>query len=428
MRIAIATPVYYPMINGVARFSYNLATGLARRGHEVLVLTPSQNKKRHTEIMDGVRVVYLHSSTIKVYPDQIHDIEPAKVLFGKKLPKVFYKHGLKTSLFPAEQIKRVLDSFRPDVVHVQGSDPLGIAAVSYAKKHQIPLVMTEHNQPEVLTESLPIPRLFRGPVNNALSSYFVNRQSKADYATMPTELSISNLKKKHKIDVLVEAVSNGVDLTLFKPGEVNEHLYNKYGINRDALILLYVGRVDPEKNLGFVLRAFADFLYRHKLDELSKTLFLIVGDGVDKERLAGEAIDMGISLSVRFLGKITGPDLADIYRLGDVFVTASEIETQGIVLIEAAASGLPLIAVNGGAVAEICKNNLNGFLLEPGDKEGMVEAMTRLLTDAELRRKMSAESVKIADSHSLERTLDRFVDIYNKVIKRGSKNSDDVLQ
>lgn len=428
MRIVIATAVYYPMINGVARFSYNLATGLVKRGHEVLVLTPSQNKKRHTEIMDGVRVAYLRSSTVKIYPDQIHDVESAKVFFGKKMPKIFYKHGLRASLFPAGQIKRILDSFRPDVIHVQGSDPIGLSTVLYAKKHDIPLVATEHNQPEVLTESLPIPSFVRKPTNKLLSAYFANRQNKADYATMPTRLSIENLARGHKIDVPIEAISNGVDLSAFKPGKPNERVYNAYNIPSDVPIVLYVGRVDPEKNIGFVLKVFADFLYKHKLDRLSKTLFLVVGDGVDKERLAGEAIDMGISLSVRFLGKVVGPELADIYRLGDVFVTASEIETQGIVLIEAAASGLPLIAVNGGAVAEICKNNINGFLLEPGNKEGMEKAITLLITDTELRRKMSAESVKIAKEHSLERTLDKFIEIYNKVIKKGSKNSDDVLQ
>ena len=409
MKIAIATPVFYPMINGVAMFSYNLAKGLAARGNEVLVLTPSQNKYRHTDMVDGVKVVYLSSTDVKVYPDQIHDV-PKK--------KLFYKHGLKASIFPAGQIKRALDTFRPDVVHVQGSDPVGVATVSYARKNKIPVVTTEHNQPEVLTQSLKMPGFTRKPVNNILSSYFVKRQKKSDYVTMPTKLAIKKLLAGQNLGVPVEAVSNGVDLTAFKPGKPSAEIYKKYNIEENVPIVLYIGRVDPEKKVGLVLRAFADFLYRcksNKLDKLSKTLFVVVGDGVDRPRLQEEAKTIGVADSVRFLGRITGPDLAELYKLGDVFMTASEIETQGIVLIEAAATGLPLIAVDAGAVAEVCKNTENGFLIKPGDVVAMSGALYRLLSDDDLRKKMSKKSIEIAGEHSLDKTIDKFLEIYQKV-------------
>ena len=409
MKIAIATPVFYPMINGVAMFSYNLARGLVAKGHEVLVLTASQNGYRHTDELDGVKVVYLSSTDLKVYPDQIHEV-PKK--------KLFYKNGLKASIFPSRQIKRALSTFRPDVVHVQGSDPIGVAVVSFARKNRIPVVTTEHNQPEVLTQSLMMPGAMRKPINHMLSSYFIKRQKMSDYITMPTKLAIDNLFGNNKPTVPIEAVSNGVDLTEFGPGRPDEKIYAKYNIPDDVKTVLYVGRVDPEKKIGVVLRAFADFLYRAKsnnVDKLSKTLFVVVGDGVDKSRLENEAFNMGISDSVRFLGKITGPDLAEVYKIGTVFATASEIETQGIVLIEAAASGLPLIAVDAGAVAEICKNGENGFLIKPGDVASMSGAIERILTDRELRKKMSSKSVELAEQHSLERTIDKFIEIYQKV-------------
>lgn len=409
MKIAIATPVFYPMINGVAMFSYNLASGLAARGHEVLVLTPSQNKYYHTDTVNGVKVVYLSSTDVKVYPDQIHEV-PKK--------KLFYKHGLKASLLPSGQVKRALGTFRPDVVHVQGSDPIGVATVSYAKKNKIPVVTTEHNQPEVLTQSLKMPGFTRKPVNNMLSSYFVKRQKKSDYVTMPTKLAIKKLLGGQRFPVPVEAVSNGVDLTAFKPGRVGDSIYRKYNIPEDVKIVLYIGRVDPEKKVGIVLRAFTDFIYRcksNKLDRLSKTLFVVVGDGVDRPRLEAEAMTMGVSSQVRFLGRVTGPDLPELYKMGSVFVTASEIETQGIVLIEAAASGLPLVAVDAGAVAEICKNGENGYLVKPGDVASMTGAIYRILSDRELRKKMSSKSVEIASEHSLDKTIDKFLEIYQKV-------------
>lgn len=407
MKIAIATSVYYPMINGVAMFSYNLATGLVRQGHEVLVLTPSQTKRKHTETMGGVKVVYLKSNDIKVYPDQIHQIE-------KK--KLFYKDGFKASLFPGRQIKKALKKFQPDVIHIQGSDPIGLAAYNYAHKNHIPLVATEHNQPEVLTESLPLPGVVKKPVNSILSAYFSNRQSKSDYATMPTKLAIENLNHGKKLNVPIEAVSNGVNLEFFGPRKPNPKILQKYQLPKDVPILLYVGRLDPEKNIEVVVRAFGKFLDKHKLDELSKTLFVLVGDGVDRSRLVELSEKMKIRDSVKFLGRVTGDDLPEIYRAGRIFLTASEIETQGIVLIEAAASGLPLIAVDAGAVAEICQDKINGFLLKPGDIDGMVEAMSTLLTDLTLRRKMSKASLEIAKEHSLDKTIDKFLEIYRKVI------------
>lgn len=418
MKIVIATPVYAPMINGVAVFSHNLATGLARLGHEVIVLTPSQTCKKRVRTIDGVKVFDLKSTDIKIYPDQIHQVSPKKKILGIETPRLFYKHGLKAALLPERQIKQILSEFHPDIIHVQGSDPIGVAAVKYARKHKIPVVLTEHNQPEVLTESLHLPGVVEKTANKALSHYFVNRQKKVDYVTMPTELAIKNLLNGRDLGVPVEAVSNGVDLTAFKPGKVADDIYTKYGVKKGVPIIIYIGRLDPEKKVETVLRAFKEFLDRHKLDNLSKTLFVVVGDGVAKNRLMAEAKRMNIQEAVRFLGRALPPDLYELYRMGDLFVTASEIETQGIVLIEAAATGLPLIAVKGGAVAEVCQHEVNGYLIEPGDISALAGAMGKILSDPDLKNKMSKKSLEIASRHALESTLERFVQIYEKLIKR----------
>ena len=124
MKIAIATAVYYPMTNGVAVFSHNLAVVLAKRGHEVMVLCPSQTGKNYTREVDGVKTVYLKSIQAKVYPDQIHPVPKKK--------RLFYRHGFRVSVFPWREIKRALDDFKPDVVHVQVSDPVGLSVVADA--------------------------------------------------------------------------------------------------------------------------------------------------------------------------------------------------------------------------------------------------------------------------------------------------------
>lgn len=458
MRIVVATAVYYPMINGVANFSRNLAEGLARRGHEVLVIAPSQDGKNHEEIVNGVKVAYLHSVQIKVYPDQIHELDDRGVKAELKVKKEkrkawrkkwhfpWYRHGFRVSVFPGREIKRVLDRFQPDVVHVQVSDPIGLSVVGYAKKHQIPVVTTEHNQPEVLTASLHLGFLKR-PANYFLAIYFRNRQRKSDFVTMPTKKAIYDLLDGHReLRVPIAAVSNGVDLSHFTPGwncgqnnerdlkqsnggetykessgRPNGEFYEKYGLSRDEQYALYVGRVDPEKKVGTVIDAFEKAVEMIKIEngnnkkarqKLPK--LLIVGDGTDRARLEKKAERMGNE--VRFLGKVLPPDLYDIYKVGEIFVTASEVETQGIVLIEAAATGLPLVAVDKGAVSEICKDGENGYLCQAGNVTEMANAIYNILMDESLREKFAEKSVEIAGEHDLEKTLDKFINIYRHVM------------
>ena len=389
MKIVIATAVYAPMINGVAMFSHNLAAGLAVRGHDVVVLTPSQTGKSYSVIEDGVKVCFLRSVDAKVYPDQIHE--------AKKSKGLFYKNGFRVSVFPRREIKKILGDFCPDVVHVQVSDPIGLSVVSYARKHNIPVVTTEHNQPEVITEPLGVPKIVKKPIDALLSSYFANRQSKSDFVTMPTKQAISNLLDGRNFKVPVAAVSNGVDLENFKPGKADAKVYKKYNIPSGVPTVLYVGRVDPEKNVSLVLEAFS-----RVLKKIPTAVFVIVGDGVGRPKLMKEAERLGAFDAVKFLGRVTGEDLYELYKVGTVFATASEIETQGIVLIEAAATGLPLIAVDAGAVGEVCIDGVNGFLCQPKNVAEIANAMEKILSDKKMQAEFSSASIRIAKEHDFK--------------------------
>lgn len=418
MKILIATAVYYPMVNGVAVFSYNLATGLAKRGHEVLVITPSQTGKNYAKMVDGVKECRLKSTQARIYPDQIHDVPAKKKLFGKEMPHFFYKHSIRVSVFPYRQVKKIFKEFKPDVVHVQVSDPIGLSVVSQARKNHVPVVTTEHNQPDVFTEPLHMPKLVKKPVDALLNAYFVNRQSKSDFVTMPTQQAIEKLilSRKKEFPVPVAAVSNGVDLTNFKPGKVPDEIYEKYKIKKNAPTVIYVGRIDPEKKVRMTLEAF-----KKVVSKIPDAQFVIVGDGVDRLNVEKDIKEYGLSDSVRVLGRVLQPDLFMLYRVGDVFATASEIETQGIVLIEAAATGLPLIAVKAGAVAEVCRDGENGFLCEPKDIDAIAESMYKILSDKDLQKKFSGASLEIASEHDLEKTIDKFLNIYSRVIEQATK-------
>ena len=156
MRIAITSDLYYPMTNGVAVFAHNLAKGLAKQGHEVMVICPSFTGKRHRTKKDGVTTVYLRSIRFPFYPDQINDVPENKKILSVKLPRLAYRHGLWITVDPYPELKKALNKFHPDVIHNQTAEMIAIAAMRYVKKYDIPLVSTGHAYPDNLTSQVKL--------------------------------------------------------------------------------------------------------------------------------------------------------------------------------------------------------------------------------------------------------------------------------
>lgn len=414
MRIAITSDLYYPMTNGVAVFAHNLAKGLAKQGHEVLVLCPSFTGRQHREKREGVTTFYLRSIRFPFYPDQINEVPEGKEFLGMPLPRLAYRHGLWITVDPYPTMKKVLNRFRPDVIHNQTAEVIAFAARRYAKKYDVPMVSTGHAYPDNITSQLKILKPIKRPLDAILRTYMASFLKHSEYATMPTEMAIDDLvpKKRKHFKVPVEPLSNGVDLAKFGPGKAQDRIYRKYHLPKDKPLVLYVGRVDPEKSLSNVVSAFAGVL-----DVIPEAKLVIVGDGTDRRHLQDLAQALGIEKSVYFPGRIYPPDIMEVYRAATLFATASETETQGIVLIEAAATGLPLVAVDAGAVRELCQHKRNGILCHPGDVAEMTDAMMKLLKNPELCERYGKESLEVAKMHDLNRTLQRFVEIYQEAIQ-----------
>ncbi len=420
MKIAIASDIYYPMTNGVAVFSHNLALGLAQRGHEVLVIAPSFNGKytvSYEKCSDGkhsIKTVHLTSAKFPFYPDQIHAVPEKKEFLGMPMPRLAYKHGIWWATRAPFEIKKVLDEFKPDVIHLQTAETIALAIMHYVRKNDVPLVTTGHAYPDNVTGQFKFLKPVKKPVDAAVRAYMASFLKHSEYATMPTEMAIGDLipKNRKRFKVSVEALSNGVDLSSFKPGKPRMDILRKYDIDMKKPRVLYVGRVDPEKSIENVVEAFSMAALKVPNAEL-----LIVGDGTARIGLIKLAKEKGIEDKVKFLGRVMPPDLYEIYKTGTVFATASETETQGIVLIEAAATGLPLIAVDAGAVRELCQNKKNGILCKPGKIRQMANAMVKILSDAKLREMYSAGSIEVAKKHDINRTLNRFEEIYKIAIE-----------
>src|SRR5574344_967992 len=416
MKIAICADIYYPMTNGVAVFAHNLANGLAEAGHDVMVICPSFDGHYHVDTEDsGVKTVHLTSVRFPFYPDQINIVPDKKIFLGLEMPRLAYRHGIWWSVSPWTEVEHALNEFKPDVIHLQTAETIALATMSYVRKYNIPLVATNHAYPDNVTDQFKIlkPKAIKKATNAALRAYMSSFLKHAEYATMPTEMAIYDLVPKNRkhFKVPVEALSNGVDLTCFNPGKPNQEILKKYGISEKDHRVLYVGRVDPEKSISVILKAFTKVLAKVPDAELT-----VVGDGIDLANLKDLSVELGIEKSTKFLGKILPPDLSEIYKSGTVFATASETETQGIVLIEAAATGLPLVAVDAGAVGELCVNDKNGRRCKPRNVDEIAEAIVDILTNSELHKKYSEGSIEISKKHDLKRTLKRFVEIYEEAI------------
>lgn len=386
MKILIASDLHYPTINGVATFSRNLARGLAEHGHEVLVVAPSQTGKRSKEV-DGNHVI---ARTISV-------------------PFPFYQN-FRISLNPNRELKKIIDEFDPDVIHIQMLMWIGQAAMKYGNKLGIPIVSTNHAMPENLMDNLRLLAPVSRPINYILKAYGARFHSKSDYITMPTQSAI-DMFNVEKIESPIEAVSNGIDLSRFAPGKAPDELYEKFQIPKHQPIVSYVGRLDAEKHLPVLMRAFV-----RVQSVMPHTHLVIVGDGTERLMLESLAHEFGIGHNVTLTGRVSDEELEQLHRVGTVFAMPSPAELQSIATLEAMASGQPVVAVDAGALSELCQNERNGYLCEQDNDEMIANGLLAILADPALRDEMSKESLAIAKTHDLETTLKRFEDIYNGLV------------
>lgn len=386
MKILIASDLHYPTINGVATFSRNLAKGLADRGHEVLVIAPSQSGKKCKEV-DGNHVIV---RTVSV-------------------PFPFYQN-FRISPNPAREVKKIITDFDPDVIHIQMLMWIGQAAMKYGNKFGIPIVSTNHAMPENLMDNMRMLAPVSRPINYILKSYGARFHSKADLITMPTQSAI-DMFNVSKIDTPIEAVSNGIDLARFSPGNAPDDLYKRFGIAQNAPIVSYIGRLDAEKHLPVLLRAFVQVL-----EQIPETHLVIVGDGTERLALQNLAKHLGIAKHVTLTGRVSDEDLVDLHKIATVFCMPSPAELQSIATLEAMASGQPIVAVNAGALSELCQHERNGYLTEQDDSDAIAEGLLKILENPDVRQAMSEESLAIARTHDLQTTLDRFEEIYSGLI------------
>lgn len=392
MKILIAADLHWPTINGVATFSRNLAKGLADRGHEVIVIAPSQRRSgRGEEEMDGNHLV---KRTMSV-------------------PFPLYQN-FRISVAPQREVKKIIEEFEPDVVHIQMLLGIGQATMRYAQRYNIPVVTTNHAIPDNLLDNIRMLAPVSKQLSYLITEYGARFHKKADFITMPTQAAIDMLAsgRTDLPDVPIKPVSNGIDLSRFQATKPGKAIYEKFSIPTDRTIVSYVGRLDSEKHIHILIDAFNDVL-RQTSKEIH---LLIVGAGTDSERLENRVYEHGIHDRVTFTGRVTDDEIVELHKVGDIFAMPSPAELQCIAALEAMSSGKPVVAVNAGAVYELCQTDRNGFLCEKDDVPQMATALRTLIEDDDLRAVFGKESLAIAKTHDMNHTLDQFEEIYRNVI------------
>ena len=339
LRIAVVTETYPPEVNGVAMTISRMVAGLQQRHHQIQLIRPRQNKRDHAANCPGFEEVLQRGSAIPRYD------------------------SLKMGLPAKQALLRLWALRRPDLVHVVTEGPLGWSALAAAIKLEIPCSSDFHTNFHSYSKHYGI-----GWLKKPIVAYLRRFHNKASCTLVPTSAMREDLERHGYLNLRV--VARGVDTRLFNPGKRSAALRRQWEIQPQQRVVIYVGRLAPEKNLPVVLQAYAAMKTAYRDARL-----VLVGDG--PERAALEAANPEFV----FAGMRTGEDLAAHYASGDIFLFPSTTETFGNVTVEAMASGLAVIAYDYAAAAGHIKHDRNGLVAAFDDAREFVGLAANLIGD-----------------------------------------------
>jgi glycosyltransferase involved in cell wall biosynthesis len=389
MKILISTDTYYPQVNGASYFTQRLAYYLQNAGHEIRVVAPSESIKNTDTTINDVR------------------------LFGiRSYPVFFYKNfRFCIPFFIDNSLGSIVHDFNPDIIHVQGHFAISRRVIAIAKEKNIPLIATNHFMPENLLPYLPFSTLIGPAIKKLAWKDFSNIFKKTDVMTTPTAIAAKLIQPY--FEKLIIPISCGIDLKTFNPKNEGDYLIKRYNM-ASSPILLYVGRLDKEKNLDMIIRALAKALVTIDIQ------LVIAGSGAEKNTLMKLSNQLGIGKKVIFPGFVPNADIPNLFALADCFIIAGTAELQSIVTMEAMATGLPILAVDAVALPELVKDGQNGFLFKPNDIDDLAKKMITIFSNENLRNTMAKKSLDLIAPHDIKKSIEKFEKIYSNEIRKRS--------
>jgi glycosyltransferase involved in cell wall biosynthesis len=371
MRVALFTDTFLPDVNGVAKTLGRWTRYLESRGAACKVFAPTSITAGE---MDPFRVERFYSIPFLLYPE------------------------CRLAIPNPVQIHKTLQAFRPTLIHCATPFNLGLFGMNYARKNQIPLVASYHTHFDQYLSHYKLQW-----AEAALWRYMLWFHQHCQKIYVPSQSTMEHLNKKGLRHL--EIWSRGVESDRFKPMINRQEVLNAYGIDSSKFIILYVGRLAPEKSIDVISHTF-DALHE---DIKCNAHLIIAGDGPLKGSLHEQ---YEASNSLTLTGFVQGKALSDLYAAADVFLFPSATETFGNVVLESMASGTPVIGAAAGGVKDNIRHGSTGLLCSPGDVPAFVEAVEHLYNNPDYSRRLAIAGREYSLHQSWDQIFSRLYDSY----------------
>ncbi|PCJ49270.1 MAG: glycosyl transferase family 1 [Candidatus Hydrogenedentota bacterium] len=384
MRIIMITNTYTPHVGGVARSVEAFTAEYRKRGHDVMVIAPE-------------------FANLPPYEENVLRV-PARFRFNGS--------DFSVRLPIPMQFSDTVKDFKPDVLHSHHPFMLGATAIRLAHQHAVPLVYTHHTMYEQYTHYVPGSSK---PMKRFVAEIASGYANLCDQVIAPSE-SLAKEIQHRGVNTLIEVIPTGVFIEKFRQGS-GAGFRDVLGIPQDAFVVGHVGRLAPEKNLAFMTRCVSEYLQANP-----HAHFLVVGGGPSLRGIQQCCEKIGVQDRLHCAGVLQGTFLVSAYKAMDVFAFTSHSETQGMVLTEAMAAGVPVVAVDAPGAREVVIDGENGRLLLEDNVESFKAALDWVakLNQAE-RAKVTAAVLERAETFSMDTTAEHALNLYTRMIERGSR-------
>ena len=378
MRIGMLADIYKPHISGVTNVIELSQQVLASRGHEVCVFT---------------------------FGDEQPEDEKENVFRSAGIPIPIREPTIQLNFRYTDRAQRKLATM--DIVHVHHPFLSGRMALRYADPLGIPIVFTNHTRYDLYAKAY-LPMMPDQISTTFLQAYLPAFCREVDLVIAPSD-GLKRVLRELDVSSEIEVIPNGVDLAPIRQASSAKDR-EALGFSPEDVLLIYSGRLGPEKNLTFLLRAFAG-LQR----AFDNTGLILLGKGPEMENLKDYAKRSGLEAVVRFEGLVPYTQVPDYLAMADVFVTASVTEVHPLSVIEAMAAGLPVVGVESPGVGDIVNHGENGFLSSE-DLASYSSLLTRIVAEDQTRKRLSQGAIDSVRQYDIQRTTSLLEERYKELI------------
>ena len=400
MKIAMFTDAYFPRINGVSVSVHSYAEELTKLGHLVCVVCLEYTEEQQRNAL------FDEKASDRASPFQIVRVPSNRLVFSKE--------DRVARLNKWHFIKKRMDAFKPDVVHINSEAFLGYFGILYSRARRVPYVFTFHTMWEDYLANYV-------PLMSDKSIRFLTRKVMRFYLKHATEIitpttRIAEVVARYGIEKKPYILPTGIPASMQKFSlprsfAIGGQLSKKFPQVKGCKLLLYAGRIVKEKNLLFLY----DVLERVR-ERFPKTVLLFVGGGPYLEELQELAKARGLERSVAFTGYMPASDMIYFYKMAQVFVFPSKTETQGLVTVEAMLAGLPVVAIGELGTTDVMRGDNGGFMVAD-DVEAFSDKVLLLLRDQNVRKQKIEEAKRWGSQWSISALTPKLVSVYEKAVK-----------